>query len=256
MRESEALILRSYPLGEGDLLVSFLTRDAGRMRGVAKGARRTKSRFGASLEPASYIRVSVFEREGRDLGRIQQCELLESFLDITKDYESGLALSALCEVYDAVLPEHESNDPAFRLFLLAAQTIKKSGKWELPLAYALIWTVRLAGWLPDISVCNRCGRDFGAGSAFQGHGRGGFFCADCRSQGMRTFLPRSIAAGKKMLEQRLDRMATEELAPGLLMEWSEYCFGVIERQIERKLTTRKLIERARESAAESKGSRN
>src|SRR5260370_33964203 len=85
-RESDAIILRSYPLGEGDRLVSFLSRSVGRIRGVAAGARRTKSRFGASLEVMSYVRIWFFERETRDLVRINQCELLETFLDAQRDY--------------------------------------------------------------------------------------------------------------------------------------------------------------------------
>jgi DNA repair protein RecO (recombination protein O) len=67
IRESEALVLHSYPLGEADRLVSFLSRNMGRVRGVAAGARRTKSRFGSTLERLSYIRIWFFERETRDL---------------------------------------------------------------------------------------------------------------------------------------------------------------------------------------------
>ena len=76
VRESEAIILRTYPLGEGDRLVSFLSRNEGRMRGVAAGARKPKSRVGASLEPLSYVRMWFYEKERRQLRRISQFELL------------------------------------------------------------------------------------------------------------------------------------------------------------------------------------
>ena len=114
VRESEALILRSFPLGEADRLVSFLSRSEGRMRGVASGARRTKSRFGSTLQLFSYVRIWFYERETRDLVRINQCELIESFLEAQRDYAVSLALALVSEVTEAVLGEHEVAEPNFR----------------------------------------------------------------------------------------------------------------------------------------------
>ena len=88
LKESEAIVLRTFPLGEGDRLVSFLDRQSGRVRGVARGARLTKSRFGSTLEMLAYIRIWYFERETRELVRINQCELIESFMDVQQDYSS------------------------------------------------------------------------------------------------------------------------------------------------------------------------
>src|ERR1700740_587266 len=107
VKESEAIVLRGYPLGEGDRLVSFLDRQAGRLRGVARGARLPKSRFWSTLELLSYIRIWYFERENRELVRINQCELLESFLDVQADYAVSLALALASEVTEAVLGERE-----------------------------------------------------------------------------------------------------------------------------------------------------
>src|SRR6185295_9473608 len=76
--QSDAIILKTYPLGEADRIVSFFTRDYGKVRGVANGARRMKNRFGASLEPLAHSRLMFFERENRDLVRIQSSELLDS----------------------------------------------------------------------------------------------------------------------------------------------------------------------------------
>jgi DNA repair protein RecO (recombination protein O) len=85
VHESEAIILQSYALGEADRLVSFLSRTMGRMRGVAAGARKPKSRFGSTLERLSHVRIWYFERETRELVRISQCEMIESFLDALGD---------------------------------------------------------------------------------------------------------------------------------------------------------------------------
>ena len=93
VRESEAIILRSFPLGEGDRLISFFSRAEGRLRGVASGARKPKSRFGSTLELFSYVRVWYYERETRDLVRISQCDLIESFMETQSDYAAALAFA-------------------------------------------------------------------------------------------------------------------------------------------------------------------
>src|SRR6516164_9360833 len=106
-RETEAIILKSFPLGEADLLVSFLGRSSGRMRGVAAGARRIKNRYGSTLEVLSHVQIWYVERETRDLVRIQQAELLESFHKAQSDYGLSTSLALVSEVAELVLPERE-----------------------------------------------------------------------------------------------------------------------------------------------------
>ena len=87
-RVSEALVLRTYPLKEADLVVSFLTRDQGKLRGVAKRARRPKSSFGAGLERLSHVRMAYFQRETRELVNLDSCELIRSQFDLVSDYRA------------------------------------------------------------------------------------------------------------------------------------------------------------------------
>src|SRR5216684_4453565 len=117
-RETEAIILKTFPLGEADRLVSFLGRSSGRLRGVAPGARRLKNRFGSTLEILSHVRIEFFERETRDLVRIQECELLESLHAAQSDYGLATGLAVVSELTEAVLPERESSEAMFRLILL------------------------------------------------------------------------------------------------------------------------------------------
>ena len=159
LHESEAIVLRSYPLARLTGWLVFCPASMGRVRGVAAGARRTKSRFGSTLERLSHVRIWFYERETRDLVRISQCEMIESFLDAFRDYASSVALSLFSEITEAVLPEREAADANFRLLLLAAQTVKRTGKVELPLAYFSLWTVKLGGWLPPLDACARCGKN-------------------------------------------------------------------------------------------------
>src|SRR4030088_89654 len=180
LKGSEAIVLRTFPLGEGDRLVSFLDRQSGRLRGVARGARMPKSRFGSTLELLSYIRIWYFERETRELVRINQCELLESFRDRQKDYQAGVYLALLSEITEAVLGEREVADPQFRLLLLAARAIRTNGPYPAILSYFSLWTVRLGGWLGSLDRCARCGKALAQEHGYTPPGSSEIFCNNCR----------------------------------------------------------------------------
>lgn len=234
--------MRTYPLGDADRLVSVLTRSYGRLKGVARGARKAKSSFGAMLEPLSYVRLWFYENETRELVRLRQCELLESFLGVEQDYSSGMALAALAEITEAVLPERESSDAAFRLLLLAARTIKQTRQPDFPLAYFCLWTVKLAGWLPDLSRCVQCGRESAAEPMYASVADPGLYCARCKRPGMRAISPQSLATARRMLAERLGLLVAGHppLSPG--KEFQEYLLDTIEHHTERKLHTRRLLE--------------
>jgi DNA repair protein RecO (recombination protein O) len=247
LHESEAIVLRSYPLGEADRLVSFLSRAMGRVRGVAAGSRRPKSRFGSTLERLSHIRIWFFEKETRDLVRISECEMIESFLDAFRDYASSVVLALFSEITDAVLPEREANDTNFRLLLLSAQAVKRTGKPELPLAYFALWTVKLGGWLPSLDRCGRCGRELAAAEgAYFLPSASAVVCGQCRKPGMRVLSPAALSLARKMLSERLDRLGdgadSNGAPPRAMRELTEAMLDVIEHQIDRKLTSRELLE--------------
>lgn len=241
LRESEAIVLQSYPLGEADRLVSFLSRSMGRVRGVAAGARRTKSRFGAALERMSHVRIWFFERETRELVRINQCELIESFVTVFRDYQAGVALTLMAEIAETVLPEREPADPSFRLLLLAAQATKQRREIELPLAYFTLWTVRLCGWLGSLERCARCGSGL-ASVGYVNPSLPGILCANCRAPGTKTFSQGALTVGRKVLTERLDKIGNKELDRILLRELTSYVLDLLEHQAERKLKSRELLE--------------
>jgi DNA repair protein RecO (recombination protein O) len=247
LHESEAIVLQRYPLGEADRLVSFLSRTMGRVRGVAAGSRKTKSRFGSSLEKLSHIRIWFFEREARDLVRISQCEMIESFLDVFRDYPSSVALALFTEITEAVLPEREASDPNFRLLLLAAQCVKRTGKSELPLAYFALWTVKLGGWLPALDRCAFCGKALAADTpAYFASSASAMACGKCRKPGMRAVSPDALAVARRMLGERLDKLSqdgtTDTIGARPARELTNIMLDVIEHQIDRKLKSRELLE--------------
>lgn len=242
-RETEAIILKTFPLGEADRLVSFLGRASGRMRGVAGGARRIKNRYGSTLQVLSHVRVWYVEKETRDLVRIQQCELVESFNKSQSDYHLSTGLAVVSEVAELVLPEHEVSEAMFRLILLAAQEIERTGDWILPLSYFAFWTVRLGGWLPRFDRCAVCSTPFGTRPAYFAPWEPGLLCDKCRRSGMPAMHPSARELAERFAGERLDRIVvTEEMKPAM-RELREAALGWIEHHTERKVATRQLLEK-------------
>jgi DNA repair protein RecO (recombination protein O) len=249
VRESEAIVLRSFPLGEGDRLISFLSRADGRMRGVASGARKPKSRFGSTLELFSYVRIWFYERETRDLVRINQCELIESFFTAQRDYDSELALALASEVTEAVLGEREIAEPNFRLLLVIARAIKAGADPAMALAYFALWTVRLGGWLPQLNRCARCGSVL-VGDAFSSQGHG-IICENCRVPGQVRISSKTLDVARRFLVTKLENLIdgaqssenrSETTPVTAVTELRTLMFDMIEERIEKRLRTRRLLE--------------
>jgi DNA repair protein RecO (recombination protein O) len=241
LKESEAIILRTFPLGEGDRLVSFLDRQAGKLRGVARGARMPKSRFGSTLELLSYIRIWYFERENRELVRINQCELIESFLDVQKDYRAGVYLALMSEITEAVLGEREAADPQFRLLLLAARAVRANGPSPAVLAYFSLWTVRLGGWLGSLEQCSQCGRELGKEAAYTSPGTSSLYCEECRDDWAKPISQLALSIGRGALSGTLERLLKTNPSLSGSEEISSFALDVLEHHMERKLVARQML---------------
>ena len=243
-RETEAIILKTFPLGEADRLVSFLGRASGRLRGVAAGARRLKNRFGSTLEVLSHVQLWYVERETRDLVRIQQADLLESFHKAQSDYGLSTGLAVISEVAELVLPEREVSEAMFRLILLAVREIERTEAWRLPLSYFAFWTVRLGGWLPRFDRCASCGAPFDSGPAFYDKFHAGLFCEKCRRSGMKVLHHAARDLAERFAGERLDRLSYDKTMQQSAGELREASLGWIELHLEKKLATRELLETA------------
>jgi DNA repair protein RecO (recombination protein O) len=191
-RVSEALVLRTYPLKEADLVVSFFTRDQGKLRGVAKRARRPKSMFGSGLERLSHVRMSYFQRETRELVNLDGCELIHSQFGLVSDFATSVALDYFAEASDLLLPDAESSDKFFRLLLTVLESLQPpvgeedvpSGRLWRAVTYFSLWAVRLSGWLPELHACLTCGSHLDDPDqperAFFSRGRTGDLCRHIR----------------------------------------------------------------------------
>jgi DNA repair protein RecO (recombination protein O) len=157
-RVSEAFVLRTYPFQEGDSVVSFYTRDQGKLRGVAKRARKPKGPFGSALERLSQVRFSYYQRETVELVRLESVELMQTQFGLMKSYEAGVALDYIAEVCDQLLPPAEPNERFYRLIgavlselRAATQESASAAAWKA-VVYFSYWAVRLSGFLPELRL--------------------------------------------------------------------------------------------------------
>src|SRR5882724_10945732 len=141
---TDALILRTYKLGESDRIVVFLTRDRGKKRGVAKNARQSRRRFGGGLEPMTVGRVGYVERERRDLVRLEYVEARRSPMGAT-DIESLGYVSYFAELVDEWAQENDPNEPLFRLGASVVEAMVDGVPIESLARYFEHWLLRLQG---------------------------------------------------------------------------------------------------------------
>src|SRR5579871_593788 len=146
LKESEAIVLRTYPLRESDLLVTLFTRIEGKIKGVARAAMKSRRRFGGALEPMTYVRAVYDVREGQELVRLDSCEVIESPMATEVSYARVTALAHVAELLDELMPDREASDAVFRLSLAVLHEMRGAIVW-MPLTYFDLWMTRLMGFL-------------------------------------------------------------------------------------------------------------
>jgi|WetSurMetagenome_2_1015567.scaffolds.fasta_scaffold11215_5 DNA repair protein RecO (recombination protein O) len=174
---SEAFVLSRFPLTESSWVVCLLTREEGKVRAVAKGARRTKSSFRGALEPLNRIRTEVGFREGRELGNLVSADLEESALDLFGAWPAAGVLMAVVEVLERGLADHAVEEETFRLVDTVLKGLRAGAPPELAWIYFSAWFLRLHGVLGRPDRCTLCGErkrvaHFDAGA-------GGWVCGAC-----------------------------------------------------------------------------
>jgi DNA repair protein RecO (recombination protein O) len=233
--ETEAFVLRTYKLAEADKIVVLLTRRAGLLRGVARGARRLKSKFGASLEPFTHVSLTYHEKEGRELVSISQADIIRSHFHLAGHEYAVPALDYFSELLLEFAPPHEPDEKLFRMVRACLEAIaaKPASVAELT-RYFELWLLKLAGFLPDVRRCASCRAPL-AGAVTLGTGSQ-LLCGNC-TQG--TGL--CVSGETQALLSAAMRTAPEEWA-------HTACAAAAETQQELAHLTRQLITRALERA--------
>jgi DNA repair protein RecO (recombination protein O) len=223
--KTEAVVLRSFRLGEADRVLHLYTRERGRIGAVAKGVRKTKSRFGGRLEPLSHVEL-MLHQGGGELQTVTGAELVRSHREAREDpYRLGVGLVG-AEAMLRLFPEQEANERAFQAlarFLDLLDTVSASTRpasldpLVLSFQLKLLW---LSGYLPHVTSCAECGGETGlAGYSPQA---GGAVCQDCAN----SALPLS-RDGLLGIEGLLQRPLAEASDAGVTDRGAREALGVI-----------------------------
>jgi DNA repair protein RecO (recombination protein O) len=242
--ETEAIVLRTYKLAEADKITVFLSENSGVMRGVARGARRLKSKFGAALEPFTLISLSYFEKEGQELVSIRHADILRSYFELSKNTEVVIALEYVGGLILEFTPPHEPNEKIFRMIRACLEAIASAPENLRHITrYCEIWLLKLSGFLPDLRACVNCKKPLAGDREKTYLGTDGALRCDACAYKLDL-----AVSGEATAQLR----ATQRLAPG---EWSHSVCAVSETvhkeisQVTQRLITRALERLPRGRAA-------
>jgi DNA repair protein RecO (recombination protein O) len=239
---SEAVVLRTWPVHEADLIVSFFTRDYGRVRGVAKSALKSRKRFGGSLEPMTVARAWFAERPRQELVRLDQLEILRSPLSSPVDPVRLTVLSFFAELLDEALPDHDPHETVFRLLLAVLDLTTVEQPW-MPLTYFQLWMTRLMGLLPDLVHCTACGEALQAGETSFNTLGDGLFCPIHRNGNASELSADSWQLAQRMLRAPASAFAAEPWPRRRAQDMRRFTLQALERHLERKLRSAEALAR-------------
>lgn len=242
LRESEAIVLRTYPLREADLLVTLFTRVEGKVHGVARSAKKSKRRFGGALEPLTYVRAFYDVRERRELARLDSCEVLESPLASEVSYPRAVALGHIAELLDELLPDHEANDAIFRLTLSVLSVLNGPEIW-MPVTYFDLWLTRLVGFLPELTECVVCGRNLNGDRAYFHALADGLMCIDDKRLASSEISSESRTLAARMFRTPVDGFTQSPWPKAQGYDLRKFLIQILQRHIEKKLVTAGMLEK-------------
>lgn len=206
--ETEGLVIKSYGLAEADRIVVLLTREHGIVRGVAKGAKKLKSKFGSGLEPFSVVNLSYFQKDAVELVSIQKAELVRSYFAAASDPDFLQKFSYLGDLLAAFSPPHDPNETLYRMARACLETTAADLTSLAAVGvYFELWLLRLAGYLPDWTRCDQCKRVLDDGESADVRTNFHLICTTCRRASGRP-----AGAGQRRLYSSAMRLAPTDFA--------------------------------------------
>ena len=241
-KQSEALVLRTYPFHEADLLVTLFTRAEGRVKGVAKSAIKSRRRFGGALEPLTHVTAHWNDKEGQELARLDSFDIISSPLTDEVTYPRVVALSYVAEVIDQLLPDREPSDDIFRLTLSVVNQLKADSLW-MPLTYFDLWIVRLIGLMPELNECVACGAALNGSRAYFHPLTDGLLCGNDKRLASTEMSAESRALASEMFRAPVENFQKLQWPRQRCADLRRFLTQSIERHIEKKLVTATMLER-------------
>jgi DNA repair protein RecO (recombination protein O) len=239
-RVGEAIVLRTWPFHEADLLVSLFTREQGKVKGVARHAMRSRKRFGGALEPMTHVRASYAEKPRQELVRLDAFEILSSPMSRPVDYARTAALQLVAEVLEEAMPEGAPEDAVFRLALAVLDELQVGRVW-MPVTYFALWMNRLMGWMPELGHCVACGLDLRGGTVWYSEAMDGLTCADDRRPASMALSAESVALALRMFRGTVKALAEEDWPKTRAADLRRFAIEVLERHLEGRLMTARVL---------------
>lgn len=241
-RQDEAIVLRTWPFHEADLLVSLFTREQGRMKGVARHALRSRRRFGGALEPMTHVRATYGERPRQELISLDAFEILSSPLTRPIDYARTAALQLVAEILEEALPEQAPEDTVFRLALAVVDELQVGRVW-MPITYFALWMNRLMGWMPGLDCCAVCGLDLQGSTRWHAPNFDGVTCEDDRSAGSVPLSATAVFEAERIFRGTVRGLAQEEWPRHRAADLRRFALNTLERHLERRLASARALAR-------------
>jgi DNA repair protein RecO (recombination protein O) len=254
LHETDAFVLRTFTIKEADKVCVFFTREAGKLRGVAHGARRLKSRFGASLEPFTEVSLVYFQKENKELVSISNCEIINSQFVEGLSSETLGVIHYLAELVIEFVPDHEPNERLYRLIVATLESLRRAGaagvkardeKLPAIVRYFEIWMLKLAGFFPHWKNCGTCEKGLAGEASIWLTNEGIPQCPACgggRGEELRPLVWRTI---HEVLTQPPAAFLSPERDARSIAQIGNLTARLIDRVLERELKSYEVLDRLR-----------
>jgi DNA repair protein RecO (recombination protein O) len=246
---TNAIVIRSHHYGESDKIVTFFTKDFGKLKGIAKGARRSKKRFQNALDLFSHLRLIFFDREGMGLIRAENCDILHTFPKIREDLKKIFYGNYYLELVNEMSGERESNADAFDLLLSFLLALETKETQEEQLRMFEVRMLSLFGYRPNMRSCGLCSKDWDdfkeVFSVFFSIEKGILVCGQC-SNVLSHPIPLSLGTARlieRISQMGLDRIDRLKFTHQALSESRELLPKFITYQLGKELKSLKALSR-------------
>ena len=241
--KDQGIVLGSVKLAEADKIVTILTQSSGKVRAVAKGIRRTTSKFGARLEPFTHVDLMLYR--GRSLDTVTQAEILNPFRALRDDFALFSAGETMLEAADKVAEEHERNVRLFLLLLQGLRALERRPTDAAAVAEAfLLRLLGLSGFAPALAACAVCGT---VPVHRFSHSQGGAVCDGCEDRDSVRAAPAALAWLDSLTRGELDGAGEASPAQAVRGEARALLYGFAEYHLERRMRSLPLLARSTSS---------
>ena len=241
----EGLTLKKSPMGEGGLLVTLFTKDQGKLRAVARGARRSASKMVGHLEPLTQVRLSV--THGRNLDYITQAQIIGNFADVKNDLDAMTKGLYLAELLDGFGSEAHSNQPLYHMAVEVLQSVGRNPKSDWPLRFFELQLLRVSGLMPELYQCVECNQPLVPGGHRFSPSLGGTLCRQCQPEGahVRTLSLRALKVLRLLHRGPLPDIISLKVPPGLGEELKSVLASTVSYWLDKEIRSNSFLEQLR-----------